>query len=84
VKTYAKATTGCATLIDAPEAAAVVRSARVLVDTQSIHERVMGWRPTGHVLTVRYQIEPTSVAYVREVLRIREAEPGHGELVGQL
>ncbi len=84
VKTYAKATTGCATLIDAPEAPAVVRSARVLVDTQSIHERVMGWRPTGHVLTVRYQIEPTSVAYVREVLRIREAEPGHGELVGQL
>ena len=31
------------------------------------------WGARGLVLTVRYQIEPTSVAYLREVLRRREA-----------
>ncbi len=84
VKTYGRAVPQFATLIDAPEAPAAIRSAQVLVDTQSVHERVMDLQPTGRVLTVRYQIEPTSVAYVREVLRIREVEPVRGEPVGQI
>lgn len=82
VKTYARATPAWATLVDAPDAPTAVRQARVVVDTQSVHERVMSWRPAGQVVTVRYQIEPTSVAYVREVLRMRDAEPARAELVG--
>lgn len=59
-------------LVDDPEAAAIARGAQVLIDSQSIHDKVMAFAPTGHIITVRYQIEPTSVTYVREVLRRRD------------
>lgn len=72
VHTYTRIKPSVAVLIDSPAAADVVRNAQVLVDSQSIHEQVMRWEPQGQVCTVRYQIEPTSVAYVREVLRRRE------------
>lgn len=74
VRTYARTAPNATALIDAPEAREVVRAAEVLVDTQSIHERVMAWRQDGPVLTVSYQIEPTSVAFVREVLRRMQGE----------
>lgn len=74
VHTYTRITPCAAVLVDAPDAQDVVRSAEVLIDSQSIHDRVAAWQPPGHVCTVRYQIEPTSVAYVREVLRLMEAD----------
>lgn len=80
VKTYARTAPQSAALIDSPEAQAMVRAGQVVVDTQSIHDRVMSWAPGGAVLTVSYQIEPTSLAFVREVLRMRELAPDAREL----
>lgn len=58
-------------LVTDPEAANIARGAEVLIDSQSIHDKVMNFEPTGKTITVRYQIEPTSVTYVREILRRR-------------
>jgi len=73
IRTYTRIEPMAAVLINSAEAPSVVQDAEVLIDSQSIHDQVMGWVPRGLVLTVRYQIEPTSVAYLREVLRRREA-----------
>ncbi len=58
-----------ALLVDDRAAAEMIRSADVVIDSQSIHDRVAAWATPGTVVTVRYQIEPTSLAYLREVLR---------------
>lgn len=75
IRTYTRIEPSALVLVDAPEAPEVVRKAEVLIDSQSIHNRVTGWGPTGKVYTVRYQIEPTSLAYLREVLRRKENAP---------
>lgn len=69
IDTYARNKPARAFLIDDSGARDLVRSANVIVDSQSIHDRVMAWDPPGQVFTVRYQIEPNSVEYVRESLR---------------
>lgn len=74
--TYTRLDPVATAVIDDPQAPTLVREAEVLIDSQSIHEKVQNWRPTARVLTVRFQIEPTSVAYLREVLRRRSAVPG--------
>ena len=63
-----------AMLVGAAEAPELAGKADVLIDSQSIHAQVLAWRPRGAVLTVRYQIEPTSLAYLREVLRRKAIE----------
>ncbi len=73
IQTYTRIEPVAAVLADSEDAPAVVRGAEVLIDSQSIHDKVMAWSPSGTIVTVRYQIEPTSVAYLREVLRQREA-----------
>lgn len=74
VRTFARVTPVAAVLVDDEGAERTVRDASVLVDSQSIHDRVMAWGPPGQTITVRYQIEPTSIAYVGAVLRLRDAE----------
>lgn len=69
VRLYTRRTPSVAVLIDAAEAPELVRIADVLIDSQSIHAQVLSWKPKGAVITVRYQIEPTSLAYLREVLK---------------
>ena len=73
IRTYTRIEPEAAVLVTDPDAHVVVRDAELLIDSQSIHTQVMGWGPKGLVVTVRYQIEPTSVAYLREVLRRRGA-----------
>jgi len=51
----------------------LVGTAEYLFDSQSIHERVKQLRPERPILTLRYQIEPASVAYVRELLQLGHA-----------
>jgi DNA-binding transcriptional regulator YhcF (GntR family) len=69
--TYTRIRPVAAVLVDDPAAPHAVLAADVVIDSHSIHDTVMGWRPTGEVLTIRYQIEPTSLAFLREVLRQR-------------
>ena len=76
IRTYTRIEPVAAALVTDPDAHLVVRDAEVLIDSQSIHTPVMEWGPTGLVVTVRYQIEPTSVAYLREFLRRRGAGSG--------
>lgn len=71
VRTYMRVEPVAMALAHEPEAQELVRRAEVLIDSQSIHDKVMDWGPSGEVITVRYQIEPTSVAYLRELLRVR-------------
>lgn len=75
VTTYTRLEPFAARLIDDADARSAALEADIVVDSHSIHATVVGWRPKGQVLTVRYQIEPTSLAYLREVLRLREAKP---------
>ena len=70
IETYARRKPRHACLVDSPEAASVVAASEVVVDGQSVHERVLGWGPGGQVVTVRYQIEPNSVEYVRAALSV--------------
>lgn len=67
--TYTRIHPVAALLVDDPTAPAVVTDADVVIDSHSIHDTVVGWRPAGEILTIRYQIEPTSLAFLREVLR---------------
>lgn len=76
VRTFARTAPVAAVLVTSESAERVARDAEVLVDSQSIHDRVMGWHPRGQVITIKYQIEPTSVAYVRAVLHAREVSEG--------
>jgi DNA-binding transcriptional regulator YhcF (GntR family) len=73
--TYTRIEPVAALLVDDITAPGAVRDADVVIDSHSIHPTVAGWGPTGEVVTVRYQIEPTSLAYLREVLR-QEAAGG--------
>ncbi len=73
LRTYTRLEPASAHLVDDGDAPSAAREADIVVDSHSIHARVAGWTPTGRVETVRYQIEPTSLAYLREVLRQREA-----------
>lgn len=72
VTTYTRLEPFAAHLVGDADAEDAVRDADVVVDSHSIHDTVTTWRTRGRVLTVRYQIEPTSLAYLREVLRLRE------------
>lgn len=74
VTTYTRLEPFAAHLVDEPEARLAALDADIVVDSHSIHATVAGWQPKGQVLTVRYQIEPTSLAYLREVLRLRETK----------
>ncbi|HET8985461.1 MAG TPA: GntR family transcriptional regulator [Trueperaceae bacterium] len=76
VRTFARTVPVAAVLVSSESAELVARDAEVLVDSQSIHDRVTAWRPRGRVITIKYQIEPTSVAYVRAVLHAREESAG--------
>lgn len=69
--TYTRIRPVVALLADDPDAPAAVADADVVIDSHSIHDTVVGWRPGAEVLTIRYQIEPTSLAFLREVLRQR-------------
>lgn len=61
-----------ASLIDDPEAPTVLRDAELLFDSQSIHDQVLRHRGDLPLITLRYQIEPASVAFLKEVLRRRD------------
>lgn len=74
VRTYTRIEPTAAVLADSPGVEECVQNADIVIDSQSIHGRVMGWQPSGTILTVRFQIEPTSVAYLREVLLRRDAK----------
>ncbi len=74
VTTYTRLEPFAAHVVDEAEACAAALDADIVVDSHSIHPTVASWQPPGQVLTVRYQIEPTSLAYLREVLRLREAK----------
>ena len=78
VKTYTRREPAATAVIDDADAPGLVRRAEVLVVSRSAHERVAGWGPTGEVIAMRFQIEPTSIAYLREVLRRRAAGEGRG------
>lgn len=80
-ETYARNKPARAFLISHPEARTLIQSAEILVDSQSIHDQVMEWLPTGQIITVRYQIEPNSVEYVRESLRqsMKRSQPELGD-----
>jgi DNA-binding GntR family transcriptional regulator len=69
--TYTRIRPVVAVLVDDPAAPVAVADADVVIDSHSIHDTVVGWRPVGDVLTIRYQIEPTSLAFLREVMRQR-------------
>ncbi len=56
-------------VITDPRLEELIGAAEYLFDSQSIHERVKQLRPEKPILTLRYQIEPASVAYVRELLQ---------------
>lgn len=58
----------------AARSAELARDAEALIDSQSIHDTVEGWGPKGKAETVRFQIEPTSVAYLREVSKVRAGD----------
>jgi DNA-binding transcriptional regulator YhcF (GntR family) len=74
LRAYVRRDPSEAVLVDSVEAERVARHAEVLVDSQSIHDRVLDWKPRGDVITVKYQIEPTSLAFLREVLKTRSIE----------
>ena len=74
VTTYTRNEPFAAHLVHEPSARTAAQEADILVDSHSIHPTVASWHPAGQVLTVRYHIEPTSLAYLREVLRLREVE----------
>lgn len=74
VHLYTRRDPVAALLVAAAEAPELAEKADVVIDSQSIHAQVLAWQPRGEVLTVRYQIEPTSLAYLREVLRRRTSE----------
>lgn len=75
IRTFTRIEPVAAKLVDEADVAVAVQVVDIVVDTQSIHERVVALAPDANIVTVRYQIEPTSLAYLREVLRRREA-PG--------
>lgn len=69
VTTYTRIDPVATLLADDPRAPDAVRDADVVIDSHSIHPTVAAWGPIGRVITIRYQIEPTSLAFLREVLR---------------
>ncbi len=74
VRDYTRLEPASTAVAEDPEAPSLVSSAEALVVSPAALGSVVGWDPSCEVIPLRFQVEPASVAYLREVLRRRRGE----------